>query len=76
MVINVDDNQDPLVHSTSEAPKRYVDDEECKVRLEDGNEPRQLKRDRSKWELEEEIRTDLDHRRIDKFRRLGLEKLK
>ena len=38
MVINVDDNQDPLVHSTSEAPKRYVNDEKCKLRLEDGNE--------------------------------------
>ena len=77
-VINFDDDQYPLVHNTSEAPKRYVDDEECKLRLEDGNEPCRLKRDRSKWELEEENKasTDLDRQRIDKFRRLGLEKLK
>jgi len=78
MVINIDDDQDPHVDSTSEAPKRYVDDEECKVRLEDGNEPRRLKRDRSKWELEEEsdASTDLDRQRIENFGGLGIEKLK
>ena len=78
IVIDVDDDQEPLVDSTSEAPKRYFDDEECKVRLEVGNEQRRLKRDRSTWELDEEnkVSTYLDRKRINEFRRLGLEKLK